>query len=215
MSSLAKLDLTYLDPIDSARKTKLELGSENDAKAKEVERLQDGGQYTESAAKQAKLRDTAFDQLVLPEGHKEMVMSLIAQHFRDKDSLSAEKEQVDIVRGKGRKLRDCFCFSHSNRDTGPNIMLGKGLIILLHGLPGVGKTTTAGQCDLHSSMSYYLTNCYTEGVAQKFQKPLFQITCGKYFLRGFLTGLDAKASQQVTLAQPPERSKLLSRNTLH
>ncbi|PKK45243.1 hypothetical protein CI102_10377, partial [Trichoderma harzianum] len=37
---------------------------------------------------------------------------------------------------------------------------GKGLILLLHGAPGVGKTSTA------------------EGVAECFQKPLFQITCG-------------------------------------
>ncbi|KAF5000735.1 hypothetical protein FDECE_11147 [Fusarium decemcellulare] len=83
--------------------------------------------------------ETAFDQLVLPEGHKDMVLSLIAQHFRDKESASKESretQQVDIVRGKG-----------------------KGLIILLHGSPGVGKTTTA------------------EGVAEMFKKPLFQITC--------------------------------------
>ncbi|RYP92923.1 hypothetical protein DL770_000973 [Monosporascus sp. CRB-9-2] len=46
---------------------------------------------------------TFFDQLVLPKGHKEMVVSLIAQHFRDKDSSSKESketQQVDIVRGK-------------------------------------------------------------------------------------------------------------------
>ncbi|SCO37091.1 uncharacterized protein FFNC_05445 [Fusarium fujikuroi] len=82
---------------------------------------------------------TAFGQLVLPPGHKKMVLSLISQHFRNK-AMQRERqrdEQVDIVRGKG-----------------------KGLIILLHGAPGVGKTTTA------------------EGVAEKFKKPLFQITCG-------------------------------------
>ncbi|RBA09064.1 hypothetical protein FPRO05_07344 [Fusarium proliferatum] len=82
---------------------------------------------------------TAFGQLVLPSGHKKMVLSLISQHFRNK-AMQRERqrdEQVDIVRGKG-----------------------KGLIILLHGAPGVGKTTTA------------------EGVAEKFKKPLFQITCG-------------------------------------
>ncbi|KFA55622.1 hypothetical protein S40293_10012 [Stachybotrys chartarum IBT 40293] len=37
---------------------------------------------------------------------------------------------------------------------------GKGLILLLHGAPGVGKTSTA------------------EGIAEKFNKPLFQLTCG-------------------------------------
>jgi SpoVK/Ycf46/Vps4 family AAA+-type ATPase len=37
---------------------------------------------------------------------------------------------------------------------------GKGVVILLHGLPEVGKTATA------------------EAVAQKWNKPLFPITCG-------------------------------------
>ncbi|KAK6449544.1 hypothetical protein FP744_10005794 [Trichoderma asperellum] len=82
-------------------------------------------------------KKTAFDQLVLPTGHKDIVHCLVAQHFRDKAARVGDNEEVDIVRGKG-----------------------KGLIILLHGAPGVGKTTTA------------------EGVAERFNKPLFQITCG-------------------------------------
>ncbi|KAH8810789.1 hypothetical protein F5884DRAFT_260292 [Xylogone sp. PMI_703] len=80
---------------------------------------------------------TAFDRLVLEDGHQSMIISLITQHFRDKNSKAGQGEQVDIVKGKGR-----------------------GLILLLHGAPGVGKTSTA------------------EGVAEMFQKPLFQITCG-------------------------------------
>ncbi|KAM0522519.1 hypothetical protein ACHAPE_002110 [Trichoderma viride] len=66
-------------------------------------------------------KKTAFDQLVLPTGHKDIVHCLVAQHFRDKAARVSDNEEVDIVRGKG-----------------------KGLIILLHGAPGVGKTTTAG-----------------------------------------------------------------------
>ncbi|KAF5976377.1 TOB3 (member of AAA-ATPase family) [Fusarium coicis] len=62
-----------------------------------------------------------FDLLVLPPGHREMVESLVTQHFLDKASAFDETDEVDIVRGKG-----------------------KGLILLLHGAPGVGKTTTAG-----------------------------------------------------------------------
>lgn len=80
---------------------------------------------------------TTFDQLVLPRNHKEIVLSLVAQHFQDKSSGNNELEETDIVKGKG-----------------------KGLIILLHGAPGVGKTTTA------------------EGIAQVFNRPLFPITCG-------------------------------------
>ncbi|KAJ4325078.1 hypothetical protein N0V84_003621 [Fusarium piperis] len=44
---------------------------------------------------------TAFGRLVLPKGHREMVLSLISQHFRNKASQKGRDEQVDIVRGKG------------------------------------------------------------------------------------------------------------------
>ncbi|KFZ04779.1 hypothetical protein V501_08981 [Pseudogymnoascus sp. VKM F-4519 (FW-2642)] len=113
--SWAHLDLTHLEHIDNQ-------DGEDDIDAEDED--SDG----ESGDK------SAFGRLVLPRGHKKMVLSLIAQHFRNKGQ---QDEQADIVRGKG-----------------------KGLIILLHGAPGVGKTTTA------------------EGVAERFRKPLFQITCG-------------------------------------
>ncbi|RAL09364.1 uncharacterized protein BO97DRAFT_416862 [Aspergillus homomorphus CBS 101889] len=82
-------------------------------------------------------KNTIFGRLVIDQKHKRMIESLVAQHFRDKRSNNSQAEQVDLVRGKG-----------------------KGLIMLLHGAPGVGKTSTA------------------EGIAELFQKPLFQITCG-------------------------------------
>ncbi|KAL6876223.1 hypothetical protein HDV57DRAFT_519109 [Trichoderma longibrachiatum] len=84
-----------------------------------------------------KKQKTAFDSLVIKKEHRSMIVSLVAQHFRDKKSTSAHQQQFDIVKGKG-----------------------KGLIMLLHGAPGVGKTSTA------------------EGIAELFKKPLFQITCG-------------------------------------
>ncbi|OTB15342.1 hypothetical protein K445DRAFT_22832 [Daldinia sp. EC12] len=80
---------------------------------------------------------TAFEHLVLPDGHKDMVQALVTQHFEDKEAAAKGNERSDLVRGKG-----------------------KGLVILLHGAPGVGKTTTA------------------EGIAEHFEKPLLQITCG-------------------------------------
>ncbi|KAI0907575.1 hypothetical protein F4823DRAFT_602608 [Ustulina deusta] len=82
-------------------------------------------------------REEIFDQLVLPQGHKEMIKSLIAQHFRDKQNAAGRGDLWDLVRGKG-----------------------KGLVILLHGAPGVGKTTTA------------------ECIADYFRRPLFQLSCG-------------------------------------
>ncbi|KAK4464310.1 hypothetical protein QBC42DRAFT_344734 [Cladorrhinum samala] len=80
---------------------------------------------------------TAFDRLVLEKGHRPIIESLVSQHFRNRESSAGQRGQVDIIRGKG-----------------------KGLILLLHGAPGVGKTSTA------------------EGVAELFKRPLLQITCG-------------------------------------
>lgn len=47
----------------------------------------------------------AFGQLVLPTDHKKMVLSLISQHFRSKESKENKDEQLDIVRGKGKLAR--------------------------------------------------------------------------------------------------------------
>ena len=44
-----------------------------------------------------------FDRLVLPEGHKDMILSLITQHFRDKESARSRGDRADIVRGKGMR----------------------------------------------------------------------------------------------------------------
>ncbi|KAL8893492.1 MAG: hypothetical protein Q9192_005208, partial [Flavoplaca navasiana] len=87
------------------------------------------------------IKQDGFDQLVLPPGHKELVRALVKTHSRGSppaSGLEEEKEhQVDLVKGKG-----------------------KGLIILLHGVPGVGKTSTA------------------ECIADYTQRPLYPITCG-------------------------------------
>jgi SpoVK/Ycf46/Vps4 family AAA+-type ATPase len=77
--------------------------------------------------------------LVLPEGYRGIVLALVETHFKEHGSIPVEAAHynADLVRGKG-----------------------KGLIILLHGAPGVGKTSTA------------------ECVAEHTRRPLFSITCG-------------------------------------
>ena len=84
--------------------------------------------------------DGGLKDLQLPKGHKKTISSLVGNHFisrnADLDDLEASYD-ADLVRGKG-----------------------KGLIILLHGAPGVGKTSTA------------------ETVADAFGKLLLPITCG-------------------------------------
>lgn len=84
-------------------------------------------------------QDNAWQDLEIPVGHKNIVQSLIDTHFsQDK----ARDTQFDLVRDKG-----------------------KGVIILLHGVPGVGKTATA------------------ECVAASNQRPLLPITCGDLGLK--------------------------------
>ncbi|KAL9606341.1 MAG: hypothetical protein Q9179_000467 [Wetmoreana sp. 5 TL-2023] len=83
-----------------------------------------------------------FESLILPPGVARLVESLVETH--DPQNMPSftgidcgQEHQADLVRGKG-----------------------KGLIILLHGAPGVGKTSTA------------------ECVADYTRRPLFPITCG-------------------------------------
>ncbi|KAK3690517.1 hypothetical protein B0T22DRAFT_463752 [Podospora appendiculata] len=90
---------------------------------------------------------SSFDSLELSGHNKEIVVGLVDTHFKDKEAESNgedgwEDRGFDLVRAKG-----------------------KGLIILLHGAPGVGKTSTA------------------ECVAESNGRPLFPITCGDLGLR--------------------------------
>ncbi|OJJ50411.1 hypothetical protein ASPZODRAFT_59440 [Penicilliopsis zonata CBS 506.65] len=75
--------------------------------------------------------ENVFRDLKIDQDHKRMVRALVKSHFQK------QKLNLDLIRGKG-----------------------SGLVILLHGVPGVGKTATA------------------EAVAQANNKPLFAITCG-------------------------------------
>lgn len=99
-----------------------------------------------------RVADRSFDDLVLPENNKRLLQALVKNHigfsidpdvkpdpgdrtqFKERTSVP---QSLDIIRGKGR-----------------------GLIILLHGVPGVGKTSTA------------------ESIASQLDRPLFPITCG-------------------------------------
>ncbi|KAJ5116659.1 hypothetical protein N7456_001007 [Penicillium angulare] len=78
--------------------------------------------------------DNPWEKLQLPPGHKELVQSLILSHFAQSHSSTVH---FDLLRNKGN-----------------------GVIILLHGVPGVGKTSTA------------------ECAAVSTNRPLLPITCG-------------------------------------
>ncbi|KAK3368858.1 hypothetical protein B0T24DRAFT_533110, partial [Lasiosphaeria ovina] len=76
-----------------------------------------------------------WSKLYLPKGHREMIQTLVAQHTRD--------EAKPLLSSQG--------FAGDR---------GRGLILLLHGAPGTGKTLSA-ECAAASS-----------------KRPLFQITSG-------------------------------------
>ncbi|KAI1342474.1 hypothetical protein F5Y15DRAFT_305328 [Xylariaceae sp. FL0016] len=84
-----------------------------------------------------------FENLKILKDYKDIVRGLVASHFQKKAferrcvDMSTEGPSQDLIQNKGR-----------------------GLVVLLHGVPGVGKTATA------------------EAVAMEYKKPLFVITCG-------------------------------------
>lgn len=84
--------------------------------------------------------DKAFEKLEINRSYKQLILALVKSHFdkiETERKTNVEIETQDLIRGKG-----------------------KGVVILLHGVPGVDKTATA------------------EAVALKWKKPLFPITCG-------------------------------------
>ncbi|KAF7516819.1 hypothetical protein PCG10_001780 [Penicillium crustosum] len=85
-----------------------------------------------------------LEDLVLPDQHKTILLALITNQVR----LPYDTSSSDLD-----PTRDQF-----SMDVVP--AKGKGLIILLHGAPGVGKTSTA------------------ECIAAKLKRPLLPITCG-------------------------------------
>lgn len=91
-------------------------------------------EFPVSTVEEIKWNDKAFDSLVLPEDQKAIVRALVESHTANTDSDTID----DIIAGKGR-----------------------GLVSVLHGPPGVGKTLTA------------------EGISELLHKPLYCVSSGE------------------------------------
>lgn len=86
-------------------------------------------------------RERDFNDLVIPTNYRQLLLALVEDHARGSKNVqeleAATSGHMDLVSGKG-----------------------SGLIILLHGPPGAGKTSTA------------------ETIAAYTKRPLYSITCG-------------------------------------
>lgn len=110
---------------------------------------------------QVKESGDAFENLIIDPSHKSMVSSLIFSHF--------EKKRMEQTHG----------LFNSNQDIIQD--KGRGLVVLLHGVPGVGKTSTA------------------ESVARNWRKPLLSITCGDLGLEA--SDVESSLKEILRLAQ--------------
>lgn len=90
-------------------------------------------EFTVSGINEVEWNEGAFDSLVLPDNQKSIVKALVESH-----TFQGKKNIDDVIQGKGR-----------------------GLVAVLHGNPGTGKTLTA------------------EGIAELLKCPLYMVSAGE------------------------------------
>jgi len=90
----------------------------------------------------------AFEALLLPPEQKNMIHSLVKIHANDRAAFD------DVFKGKG-----------------------KGIIFLLHGVPGVGKMLTAGAYDIFTVLT--ISDHVIESIADHTNRPLYTLSSGE------------------------------------
>lgn len=171
--------------------------------------MEDAAENEEKSNESKGTPQSAFEQLVLPEGHKNIVLSLISQHYRNKDSGRRSIDQSDIVRGKG-KTNIISLPKDIRIALTEKLNVGKGLILLLHGAPGVGKTSTAGLWTIQIKMFWEVLTTSFRGNCGKVQKAAFHnhmwyVLPFEHFTQSLSWSNDIFV--KVIWDRPPRRSK--------
>lgn len=108
------------------------------------------GWFKVDSIQDVQFNSNAFKSLIFSETYKSMILSLVTSHA-NKDS-----QFDDVIKGKG-----------------------KGLIFLLYGAPGTGKTLTAGKlahlCNLRDPKEL---TCSLESIADHTKMPLLRMDAG-------------------------------------
>ena len=108
-------------------------------------------QFSVHKVAEIKWNESAFDSLVLPADHKELILALTESQVANKETFD------DVIQGKG-----------------------KGMIMLLSGPPGVGKTLTA------------------ESVAENMHAPLYMMSAGDLGLES--SGVESSLSNVLEMS---------------
>ncbi|XXH01268.1 hypothetical protein Hte_007622 [Hypoxylon texense] len=112
--------------------------------------------------KEISLNRQAFDDLVLPKHYKTLIKSLVDRHSLGSRPVEQKAQETKKDHPTVKRTDSQSAKQHEAGQDTLSIVKGKGrgLIILLHGVPGVGKTSTA------------------ETVAEATGRPLLPVTCG-------------------------------------
>jgi hypothetical protein len=105
-----------------------------------------------------------FDSLILPQDRTDIIKALVQSHKLGDSAMTLDEMRpgtnatpfaADAIKGKGQ-----------------------GLLVLLHGPPGVGKTSTAGMFHGLKLQLIHHAHNMPECVAEYTGRPLFPVTCG-------------------------------------
>lgn len=139
-------------------------------------RLKKWGEFFIDAVSPVQWDNESFDKLVLPDDHRRLVSALVTQVADEsvtmgvRRSAAGHKASSSAAAGKRQVVRQ------APRQSDIVANKGRGCVVLLHGPPGTGKTTTAETVAEHLKLPLYIVSAGELGVtADQLQKRLRSI----------------------------------------